>query len=225
MLAGPNSALDLSVRSVTAIAVGQRARQPGPLVSASVRRLGLLALVPASLLLVGSLPGCRAQRSLGTVNDECEVWCAVLDWRGSAGDYPLSERTHGLAMSGQWAERILATLPERFQRAGVRGPDERMIRDFVSKNSTPSGVRLDCCGRANPQPLPTPVWGHGSDARLLSRVAFNPTLDRALVFQCWVSDPGGMGRGASREGWFILLGKVRGRWAVIASVLGDRAIS
>jgi hypothetical protein len=149
----------------------------------------------------------------------------VLDWPHPPWQYPLSERTHGLVGNAQRVERILAALPDRFQQTGVRGPDKRLIRDFVSKNSSPCSVRLDCCGRANPQPLPTRVWGHRDEARLLSRVAFNATLDRALVFECWVSDPNGMGRGASREGWFILLGKVQGRWVVIASVLGDMAIS
>jgi hypothetical protein len=38
-VARPNSALDLTVRPVTPVAVGHRARQPGPQVSASVMPL------------------------------------------------------------------------------------------------------------------------------------------------------------------------------------------
>jgi hypothetical protein len=221
----PNSALDRSVRPVTPVAGAQRARQSVPPVSASVRRLGLLGMALASLLPGGFLCGCRAQALPETSNDECEVWCAVLDRQGPASQYPVSERTHGLALSSKWADRIMSSLPERFQQTGVRGPDQRMIRDFVTKNSSPCSVRLGCCGRANPQPLPTRIWGQPSEARMLSRVAFNATLDRALVLDCWVSDTSGMGRGVWREGWFILLKKIHGRWAIIASVVGDMAIS
>jgi hypothetical protein len=229
-----NSALDRSFRPVTPVAAGQRARQSVPPVSASVRQLrSWLWFVTVAALLGGMFAGCQNRSSpaaiqaaghpLGTIQDECSVWCDLLGYTEAyAREAKLADVTAGPRQDKPTLERTLAALPAAFRRAGMPVPERRTLQDFLLKSSTPVAIRLDCCGRASPKPLSRPLPGRPSAEHYISRVGFNGKMDQALVYETLAY---GNGFGGSGREWWALFEKVSGRWRLKGAVVAIDWIS
>lgn len=188
--------------------------RPFPLVHLiCVRQLkSFLGLLTAAALLGSAIAGCRSRRPLGTIQDECSVWCDLLgytEWKARGAD--LADVTAGPAQDTRKLERTLAALPSAFKKAGMPVPERQTLKDFLVKSTTPVAMRLDCCGRVNPKPLPKPVAGHPSTHHFISRVGFNANMDQALVYEK-VSYGSGLPLGSSGEEWWALLVKENGHW-------------
>jgi hypothetical protein len=174
----------------------------------------------AAALLGIMFAGCRNRTSLeiiqaaghrlGTIQDECSLWCDLLDYtQAYAREAQLTDVTAGPRQDPQTLERTLAALPAAFGRAGMPVPERRSLQDFLLKSSTPVAIKLDCCGRVNPKPLSKPLPGRPSAEHYISRVAFNAKMDQALVYETVARGSGFAGWG---QEWWALLEKENGHW-------------
>jgi hypothetical protein len=228
----PNSALDRTVRPVTLVAVGQRARQSVPPVSASVRQtlVLFLAFLAGAGLVVGS---CAKIEPVEAPPPEAEVLEAfflhlkAVDFRSLPSGVPQPPERIWVAdntdLVGGMAEEACRGLDDPPTRSSV------LLNQAFLDLSERRELRADHCRKANSHVLlsavdphsrlftltkPQSSWPVGRGRYHVSRVAFDGARRYALVTYC--AEERGRSSGCLASDYpFTLFKRDGGDWKVV----------